>query len=317
MIFDHPSFTSHALITTPILVPLPKSLVIPRKRKPIPHIINLDLLHRLLTPFFTDINSLNVRLQALLARQLQHGNHLGPTANMTAANLRTVGRKILRHDLRQRLVRQSHIVELAVDRERAHVFLQVELVGHVGGVEDEVEGERPRFGPVLVFGADELFGPERERVLLLFRRVGDGVDFGAEGRGPEEAEVAESTTTEPRLAVGTGWSGLDLHGHSENGDFLAGPRVGADQRAVGCDTCAEHGRRFLGGDVVGDLEGEVLVGAYVARVASLSHRAVRIGGIVGIWSIDLSSFQVAATPSLRTNLLRAVVLIVAFADLAF
>ena len=92
--------------------------------------------------------------------------------------------------------------------------------------------------------------------------------------------------------------------------------MGADERAVGGDACAEHGGGFIGGDVVGDLEGEVLVGAYVARVASLSHGAVRVGGIVGIWSINVSSFQLVAAFNARTNLLRAVVFIVAFANLA-
>ena len=92
--------------------------------------------------------------------------------------------------------------------------------------------------------------------------------------------------------------------------------MGANERAVGCDACAEHGGGFLGGDVVGDLEGEILVGAYVARVASLSHGAVRVGGIVGIWSISVGSFQLAAALKARTNLLRAVVFIVALANFA-
>ena len=93
-------------------------------------------------------------------------------------------------------------MELAVHRQRAHVLLQVELVRHVGGVEDEVEGERPRFRPVFVFRADELLGAQGQRVFLLFRCVRNGVDFGAQGGGPEEAEVAESATKKSWLVVG-------------------------------------------------------------------------------------------------------------------
>ena len=58
-------------------------------------------------------------------------------------------------------------MEIAVDVERGHVLLDVEGVGHVGGVEDEVEGEGVGFGPVLVGGDDELFGTELQGVVLL------------------------------------------------------------------------------------------------------------------------------------------------------
>lgn len=63
-------------------------------------------------------------------------------------------------------------------------------MGHVGCVEDEIKGEGPCLGPVFIGGADEFFGAEGEGVVLFRRAVGDGVGFGAEGGGPEEAEVA-------------------------------------------------------------------------------------------------------------------------------
>lgn len=65
-------------------------------------------------------------------------------------------------------------------------------MGHVGCVEDEVECEGPCFGPVGVGGADEFFGAEGEGVGFFGGAVGYGVGFGAEGGGPEEAEVAEA-----------------------------------------------------------------------------------------------------------------------------
>jgi len=96
-------------------------------------------------------------------------------------------------DLRQWLVWQTDIVECAVDVEGGHVFLQVEGVGHVGAVEDEVEGKCPWLGPVLVLSADKLLSAEFEGVFFLVGAVGDGVGLGAEGIGPEKTEVSEPT----------------------------------------------------------------------------------------------------------------------------
>lgn len=104
---------------------------------------------------------------------------------MTPTDRGTIWREILRHDLRQGLVRQADVVEDAVDGEGAHVVGQVELVRHVRRVEDEVECEGPFFGPVFVLRADEFFGAEFEGVFFFVGRVRDGVGFGAEGAGPK------------------------------------------------------------------------------------------------------------------------------------
>lgn len=111
---------------------------------------------------------------------------------MAGAHLAAVDGEILGHDLGQRLIRQSDVMEFAIHVQGGHVILDVEGVGHVGGVENVVEGEGPVLVPVLGLGGDELLGAEFERVGFLARRVRDGVDLGAEGGGPEDGEVAES-----------------------------------------------------------------------------------------------------------------------------
>lgn len=161
-----------------------KDLLVPSQRETVPHVIDLDPLHGLLAALFADIQRLDHRLDVLLAGQLQHGQHLRPVADVAPAHLGPVGREVLRHHLRQGLVRQADVVELAVDVEGRHVLLDVELVGHVGGVEDEVEGVGPRLGPVLVLCADELLGTEFQGVVLLVGAVREGVDLGTEGSCP-------------------------------------------------------------------------------------------------------------------------------------
>lgn len=111
---------------------------------------------------------------------------------MTASHFGTIRREILRHHLRQGLVWQTDVVEFAIDVERGHVFLDVEGVRHVSGVENEVKFEGPGFRPVFFAGDDEFFGAHGESVVLFAGAVGKSVDFSAEGFGPEDAEVAEA-----------------------------------------------------------------------------------------------------------------------------
>lgn len=81
-------------------------------------------------------------------------------------------------------------MECAVDLEGREVVGEVELVGCVGGVDDEVELELPGLGPAFFVGDDEVFCAELEGVVFLGGGVGDYVGFGTEGDGPEDAEVA-------------------------------------------------------------------------------------------------------------------------------
>ena len=62
-------------------------------------------------------------------------------------------------------------MELAVDVDGGEVLLDVEGVRHVGGVEDEVEGEGVGFGPVVGVRGDEVRGTEGESVGFFVRGV--------------------------------------------------------------------------------------------------------------------------------------------------
>lgn len=73
-------------------------------------------------------------------------------------------------------------MEGAVDNKCGHIFGQIECMGHVGGVEDEVKGKSPGLGPLFVLGADELLGAEGEGVVAFGGCVRDCIGFGAERR---------------------------------------------------------------------------------------------------------------------------------------
>lgn len=75
-------------------------------------------------------------------------------------------------------------MKFAVDVESGHVLLDIELVSHVGAVEDEVEGEGPGLGPVLVLRTDEFLGTELQGVILLVGTVREGVDLSTKSRCP-------------------------------------------------------------------------------------------------------------------------------------
>lgn len=83
-------------------------------------------------------------------------------------------------------------MEGAVDFEGAEVVGQVELVGGIGSVDDEVEGKLPGLGPVLLLGDNEVFGTKLESILLLVGTVGDGVDLSSESLCEKDTEVAKT-----------------------------------------------------------------------------------------------------------------------------
>ena len=90
----------------------------------------------------------------------------------------------------ERLVWETDVVELTADLHRAHICVQVKLVGHVGAVDDEVVGECERLGPVLVTTGHEVVGSKAKSVVLLVGAVGDGSDLSTESLGPEESKVS-------------------------------------------------------------------------------------------------------------------------------
>ena len=119
---------------------------------------------------------------------------------MASAHFSSVGSEILRHHLRKRFVGEADVVEFAVDVEGGHVFLDVEGMGHVCGIEDEVEFEGPGLGPVFLGGDDEFFGAHLFGIGFFAGGVGKGVDLSAEGFGPEDAEVAKTAAGDRVLA---------------------------------------------------------------------------------------------------------------------
>lgn len=168
--------------------------IIPNKGDPIPNIILRHPRNSLLATLLRDLDRLDPALKIILARQLKHRQHLGPVANMRGPDVAAVGHKVERLQLGQRLVRQADIVEDAVDLEDGEVGRHVELVGRVGAVDDEVQGELVGLVPLLVLGADELVRAEGEGFILLLGRVGDGVDSSAEGARPDYGEMAETAS---------------------------------------------------------------------------------------------------------------------------
>ena len=65
-------YLSKSARRTACLISTRERFVIVHQRKPIPHIVHLDLLHRLLATSLGNINRLNDWMQILLARQFQH-----------------------------------------------------------------------------------------------------------------------------------------------------------------------------------------------------------------------------------------------------
>ena len=120
---------------------------------------------------------------------------------MASAYFGSVGSEILRHHLRERLVREADVVEFTIDVEGGHVFLEVESMGHVCGIEDEVEFEGPGFGPVFLGGDDKFFGAHLFSIGFFAGGVGKDVDLSAEGFGPEDAEVAKTAAGEVLVRV--------------------------------------------------------------------------------------------------------------------
>ena len=111
---------------------------------------------------------------------------------MASPDFGPVGSEILRHHPGERLVGKSDVVEFAIDVECGHVFLEVEGVRHVCGIEDEVKFEGVGFGPVFLRGNDEFLGAHLFGIGFFAGGVGKDVDLGAEGIGPKDAEVAET-----------------------------------------------------------------------------------------------------------------------------
>lgn len=135
--------------------------------EPITNIIGLHLLHSLLATVLSNIKGLNIRLDTLLACQFQHFQYFRSRSNVACSDLCSVGSKILCFHWGQWLIRKPDIMEGSIDSQGRHIFCKVEGMCHVGSVQDEIEGKCPGFGPVFVFGTNELFSAKSECVFLF------------------------------------------------------------------------------------------------------------------------------------------------------
>lgn len=92
------------------------------------------------------------------------------------------------------------------------------------------------------------------------------------------AEAAAGVGVSLKVGVAVGIDGLYLH--SEDGDLLAGTGVRSYEGTPGGQSSTHHWCSHLAGDVVGDLEGEVFVGADIVGVSTLADCSVGVGSIV-------------------------------------
>lgn len=116
------------------------------------------------------------------------GAHL-PVTNVGGTNVAAVRSKVLGVDSRQRLVTETDVVEATHNLQSGEVVGEVELVGSVRGVEDEVEREGVWLVPVLLAGHDELLGTHLQSVFLLLGGVREDVDLSSESDSPHDSKV--------------------------------------------------------------------------------------------------------------------------------
>lgn len=160
-------------------------------------LVLLDTLYDLRACCFADISCLDVRLDVLFTGKLEHGLALLPVTNVRRSNVVATGHELLSLHGREGLIGQTNVVEPSHNLHCAHVGVEVEFVGHVSSVDDEVEGESVRLLPVLLSGADEVVSTKSESIILLVRRVRNGVDLSTESISPEKGKV----TTGEMLAI--------------------------------------------------------------------------------------------------------------------
>lgn len=157
------------------------------------HLVVLDTLDSLLATSFGDLDLLNHGLDVVLRSKLQHGQHLGAVTQVVSTHVATVGGELLDHEVLDGVVGKTAVVEGTVDLEDGEVGREVEVLGHVGGVDDEVELELVGLVPVLLLCADEVLSTELQGILLLVSRVRDDGDISTESRSPKNGEVTETT----------------------------------------------------------------------------------------------------------------------------
>ena len=182
-----------------------EGLVKVRETEPVLHLVLADSLNSFSAALLTDRDLLNHRMQTLLARELQHCQHLWSAANMASTNTAAIAHELLCLQGWQSLIGQTDLVELRVDVADGHVILEVEGVCHIGAVEDEVELEGEWLGPVVLGGEDEVLCAQLHGILFLGWRVGDDGDFGTECRCPHDGKVTQAAHPDDRDLLA--WTG--------------------------------------------------------------------------------------------------------------
>ncbi|KAI7197850.1 alcohol dehydrogenase [Hortaea werneckii] len=230
---------------------LAEDLVVVGQDTSVPNVTVRDLGDCLGTALLADRDLLNPACDLLL--RSESGASL-PVTNVGGPNVAAVRSKVLGVDPRQRLVTETDVVEATHDLQGGKVVRQVELVGGIRGVEDEVERERVRLVPVLLAGHDELLGAHLQGVFLLAGGVRENVDFGSESHSPHDGKATKT----------------------QNGDLLAWTSTKSDEWAVHGKTSTHHGCGNRRRNALRDLESEVLVRSNVRGVATLREGAITV-----------------------------------------
>lgn len=129
---------------------LSEGLVVANHARPVTGLAGPELLHGLLQTRLTDLELLNPRLKTLVRCELQHLKHLAAAAQVGAADEATVLGEVLVADVEALTTGHTDRVPATVDVEEGEVLVEVETIGGVGGVDDEVKGHLVRLVPVLL-----------------------------------------------------------------------------------------------------------------------------------------------------------------------
>lgn len=247
------------------------------KSTSVPDIVVLDLLDGLLAALLGHVNGLDNWSEVLLHCQLQHGKHLWSGTNVRSSHLASVWCKSLCLELWQVVVWKTDIVELPVDLECAQYAGDVELVSHVGAVEDEIELECIVLYPLLVRGINEVIGTELHGLLLLVWRVRDGVDLSSKTLGPEKTKMSKSTNSHDTNSLS--WSDLGAVKRREGRQTSAPPTMLVMFVQEIRTRYIHHWSRILGLDSIWDWEDKILISTNMRGVSSLCS-STTIPGLV-------------------------------------
>ena len=224
-------------------------MLLVNKHIPVPRLPSHHILHSLIRVGHGP--RLNPGLDALVSRQLQHIADLAGRPDERAADLDVAADEGEGVDGRQAAaVGRTDLDEAAAGPEEAEVRGE----GHLGardGADDQIQ--RPRVllrPPLVVVRGDVRVRAELQHLVALLRLARDAHDaVRAQRLREQDAEMPEPA---------------DAHDPHR----LARPAAVLLQGVVDGDAAAEHRRRVLGFQAVGDLDNEAVVRALVVRVAA-------------------------------------------------